>query len=114
MEQAQLFAQLGARVTMLARSRLARREEPEVAAAIRDAFSADGITVIEGSEPSQVEREGEDIVVAGDGRELRAEQLLVAAGRRPRTDGLELDAVGVVLRRVASMTRTGAVGRAGH
>ena len=48
MEQAQLFAFLGTRVTMLVRSQLARREEPEVAAGIRDAFVAEGIDVVEG------------------------------------------------------------------
>jgi mercuric reductase len=36
MEQAQLFSQLGTRVTILVRSSLARREEPELAHGIRE------------------------------------------------------------------------------
>jgi mercuric reductase len=97
LEQAQLFAHLGTRVTMLVRSRLARREEPEVADGIRAAFARDGIEVIEGTVPAEVRRDGEEIVVVAGGRRLRAEQLLVATGRDPRTDGLGLEAVGVRL-----------------
>jgi mercuric reductase len=95
LEQAQLFAQLGTHVTVLVRSRLARREEPEIAAAIRRAFSADGIDVVEGTESAAVHRDGGDVVVVAADGELRAEQLLVATGRRPRSAGLALDAVGV-------------------
>lgn len=97
MEMAQLFAHLGTQVTMLMRSQLARREEPEVVAGIRDAFLADGIAVVEGTQPAEVRREDGDVVVVAGDREFRAEQLLVAAGRRPRTDGLGLEAVGVEL-----------------
>jgi mercuric reductase len=97
MEQAQLFAFLGTQVTMLVRSQLARREEPEIAAGIRDAFVAGGIDVVEGVQLSDVRREDGDVVVVADGSEFRAERLLVATGRRPRTEGLGLDAVGVEL-----------------
>jgi mercuric reductase len=94
-EQAQLFAHLGTRVTVLVRSRLARREEPEIAAGIRDVFARDGISVVEHTIPGEVRRDGDEVAVAADGREFRAEQLLVATGRRPRTDGLGLHAAGV-------------------
>jgi mercuric reductase len=97
MEQAQLLAHLGTQVTMLVRSQLARREEPEVADGIRDAFIADGIAVVEGVAPSAVRQEDGGVVVVAGADEFRAEQLLVATGRRPRTDGLGLDAVGVKL-----------------
>jgi mercuric reductase len=95
LEHAQLFAHLGTRVTVLARSQLARREEPEIAAGIREAFGRDEIAVIEHTVPTEVLRDGDTVVVTSDGREFRAEQLLVATSRRPRTDGLGLDAVGV-------------------
>jgi mercuric reductase len=95
LEQAQLFAHLGTRVTVLVRSRLARREELEIAAAIRDVFAADGIDVIEGAEVTAVRRDGDQVVVATSGREFGAEQLLVATGRRARTDRLDLGAIGV-------------------
>jgi mercuric reductase len=94
-EQAQLFAHLGTRVTMLVRSQLARREEPEIAAGIRDTFATDGISVLEHTVATEVRRHNDETIVFADGREFRAEQLLVATGRRPRTDGLGLDAIGV-------------------
>jgi mercuric reductase len=97
MEQAQLFAHLGAQVTMLVRSELARREEPEAAEAIRDAFAAEGIRVREGLAADAVHRDGGQVVVSAGGEELRADHVLVATGRRPRTGGLGLEAIGVRL-----------------
>jgi mercuric reductase len=97
LEIAQLFAFLGTRVRMLVRSQLARREEPEIAAGIRAAFVADGIDVVEGVRVADVRRQDGDVVVMAGEREFHAEQLLVATGRRPRTEGLGLDAVGVEL-----------------
>ena len=95
MEQAQLFAHLGTKVTMLVRSQLARGEKPEVADIIREAFEAEGISVHEGVAPDEVRRDGDEIVVFANGQEFRAAQVLVATGRRPRTDDLGLQDVGV-------------------
>jgi len=98
MEQAQLFAHLGTQVTVLVRSKLARTEEPEVSETIREAFETDGIVVHEGLTPERVIRDGDGMVVVSvGGRDLRAEHVLVATGRCPRTDGLGLEAVGVAL-----------------
>ena len=97
MEQAQLFAHLGTQVTMLVRSKLARTEEPEVSETIRGAFEAEGIVVHEGLTPERVIRAGDGVVVSGGGRDLRAEHVLLATGRRPRTEGLGLETVGVEL-----------------
>ena len=95
LEQAQLFAHLGTEVTMLVRSRLARGEEPEIAAAMRDALRGDGIVIHEGVEADDVRRDGGEVVVRAGAREFRAAQLLVAVGRAPSTAGLGLDTVGV-------------------
>jgi len=95
MEQAQLFAHLGTEVTMLVRSTLAPAEEPEVRDLMRTAFREQGITAIEGVVPDRVQRDGTQISVRAKGTEFRAEQLLVATGRRPTAAGLGLDAVGV-------------------
>jgi mercuric reductase len=80
---------------MLVRAQLARREEPEIAAAIRHGLASDGISVLEHTNPTEVRRDGNETAVAADSRQLRAEQLLVATGRRPRTSSLGLHAVGV-------------------
>jgi mercuric reductase len=96
LEQAQLFARLGTRVTIVeARERLAPFDEPEVSAAIEAAFGDEGITVHTGVQVAGVRRDGDQIRLMVDGGELRARVLLVATGRRPVTAGLGLDGVGV-------------------
>ena len=100
LEQAQLFARLGTEVTVVARSRLLSGEEPEISAAIAAVFADEGIIVHTGSHLTAVRRAGERIVATlgtpdGGERELCAEQLLVATGRRPVTAGLNLETVGV-------------------
>jgi thioredoxin reductase len=81
MEQSQLFAHLGTKVTVV--GRLAPRAEPELASRLRKAFLADGITVVN-DRATAVERDGNDIVVVTrSGRRLAGERLLVATGRTP-------------------------------
>lgn len=99
LEQAQLFARLGTKVTMLVRSRLASAEEPEASKALVGVFEDEGITVIRRATVESVRTEGTGVVVrakSSAGRdEYAADRLLVATGRRPVTDGLNLAAVGV-------------------
>ena len=95
MEQAQLFAHLGTQVTMLVRSKLARAEESQIGETIREAFETEGIIVGEGLTPNRVVRDGDEVVVSVAEQDLRTEHVLVATGRRPRTEGLGLEAVGV-------------------
>ncbi|CAM3586215.1 mercury(II) reductase [Nocardioides rotundus] len=101
LEQAQLFARLGSKVTMLVRSRLASKEEPEVSKALQEVFADEGIRVVRRAVLSRVTRDGAtgQVVVtaevSGGVQEFRADQVLVALGRRPVTDGLNLDAVEV-------------------
>lgn len=100
-EQAQLFARLGTRVTVLARSRLLSGEEPEVSMALASVFGDEGITVVRRAVPTGVRtdpRTGEAVVTADVGgavAEYRAERVLMATGRRPGTAGLGLAGVGV-------------------
>lgn len=101
LEQAQLFARLGARVTVVeALERLAPFEEPEASAVIEAAFAEEGITVHTAAQATGARRDGDQIVLVvrgADGHdiELRAQRLLMATGRGPVTGGLGLDAVGV-------------------
>ncbi|WP_234865532.1 mercury(II) reductase [Sinomonas albida] len=100
-EQAQLFARLGSRVTVLARSRLLSAEEPEVSMALASVFHDEGIRVVRRAVPTGVRTDpstGEAVVtgdVGGTKEEYRAERVLMATGRRPRTAGLGLAGVGV-------------------
>lgn len=96
MEQAQLFAHLGTRVSVV--GRLAPHAEPELAQRLREVFTDDGITVVE-ERATTVAREpgpaGEVVVTTDSGEQVRGAQVLVATGRLPRTDGLNLAAAGV-------------------
>lgn len=100
-EMSQLFARLGSKVTMLVRSRLASGEEPEVARALGAVFADEGIRVVRRAALTSVRTDaatGEvhaTATVSGGREEFRAARLLVATGRRPVTEGLHLDAVGV-------------------
>lgn len=102
LEQGQLFARLGSTVTVLeALDRLAPTEEPEASAAIAGVFADEGIAVVTGAPVTAVRRDpatGEvsaTAMVNGRSQEFRASEILVATGRRPVTEGLNLDGVEV-------------------
>lgn len=78
-------------------SRLAPFAEPEVSSAIEGVLVDEGIAVVTGAVVSRVGRDvnGYRLAVADSPDVLRAEQLLVATGRRPATAELNLAAVGV-------------------
>lgn len=104
LELAQAFARLGSKVTVLARSRLLFREDPAISAAITEAFQAEGIDVLEHTEASRVHfSSGKFLLETGHG-ELVADRLLVATGRSPNTDNLNLDIVGVARNAQAAIT----------
>ena len=94
MEQAQMFAGLGARVTLV--GRLAPHTEPELASVMRDAFVRSGITVVEERATSvSQDPTGQVAVTTDSGSTVIAERVLVATGRVARTDGLGLDEAGI-------------------
>jgi mercuric reductase len=92
-EQAQLFAHLGARVTLV--GRLAPRAEPELSRRLREVFEADGITVIEEHAATVTTTGSQVTVTTHSGRRATGQRLLVATGRRARTDGLNLAGAGI-------------------
>ncbi|GAB3557670.1 mercury(II) reductase [Arthrobacter alkaliphilus] len=101
LEQAQLFARLGSKVTMLLRSRLASTEEPDASRALMDVFADEGIRVIRSATLSSVRTDPAtggivaNATISGRQEEFRAAKVLVATGRRPVTEDLNLAAVGV-------------------
>ncbi|ASU85868.1 mercury(II) reductase [Nocardiopsis gilva YIM 90087] len=96
LEQAQLFARLGVRVTVVEMmDHLAPNEEPEAGAAIADVFADEGIEARTAATVTEIRRADGHVVATVDGEELRFDEVLVATGRRPVTDGLNLEAVGV-------------------
>lgn len=99
-EMAQCFKRLGSEeVTVLEGApRLLGREEPFAGAELKEAFEAEGITVVTGVKVSAVRREAGDRPVTAtleDGRMFEGDEILVAVGRRPRTGDVGLRTVGL-------------------
>ncbi|ELF6207941.1 mercury(II) reductase [Pseudomonas aeruginosa] len=96
-ELAQAFARLGSEVTILARSAMFFHEDPAIGVAVTEAFRMEGIEVLEQTQASQVSHANGEFVLTTNHGELRADQLLIATGRLPNTQGLNLDGAGVKL-----------------
>ena len=96
-EMAQAVRRLGAEeVTVVeAADRLLPNEEPFAGEEVEAAFEAEGITVITGVKLVGVHRDGTLTGALGDGREVVADEILVAVGRRPATADIGLDTVGL-------------------
>ena len=102
LEFASIFANFGSRVTMIQDGpRFLPRDDEEVAAAVRASLEERGISIITGARITQVkEQDGAAAVVyEADGKtaEAPAQAILVATGRRPNLEGLNLEAAGVEL-----------------
>jgi mercuric reductase len=101
LELAQLFARLGTQVTVVEiMDRLAPTEEPETSRVIEDVFADEGIQVHTRVTVTKMQRAEGTLLVTlrhqdGNPEQLRAQHVLVATGRRPVTEDLNLDAVGV-------------------
>ncbi len=99
-EMAQAFRRLGSAVTLIERGRLLGRDDPELAAVVRQRLAHEGVNVREGWQASRVDHaDGTVRVVLADetGGEaaVTGSHLLVALGREPVTDGLDLAAAGI-------------------
>lgn len=99
LELGQMFGLFGSQVSFIARRRLAPAVEPELSAAMRQVLQQAGHRVLEQATTSVTVEGGEKVLRGrlGDGRplEVRADELLVATGRHPNTEGLGLAEVGV-------------------
>ncbi|MFO1153953.1 MAG: FAD-dependent oxidoreductase [Rhodospirillales bacterium] len=101
-EMAQAFRRLGAPVTLLQRSRLLPRDDPELVDVLRARLRSEGIDVREGVRVLRTEGDSREamtvrVILAGKGEEqaIVGSHLLVATGRRPDIDGLGLEEGGI-------------------
>ncbi|XXF78447.1 NAD(P)/FAD-dependent oxidoreductase [Myxococcaceae bacterium GXIMD 01537] len=99
-ELAQAWRSLGSREVTLVQHgpRLIPRAEPLASEAALKALRDSGITVRLGAEMKEVRRPGgagEVTVTFASGESLRADEILVATGRRPRTENLGVETVGL-------------------
>ena len=100
LEFAQMMRRFGAEVTVVERSaRLLPREDEDVSDGIRAILEAEGVRFAMASECISLARAGQRITVgaacAQDQPAITGSHVLLAVGRRPNTDGLGLEQVGV-------------------
>jgi pyruvate/2-oxoglutarate dehydrogenase complex dihydrolipoamide dehydrogenase (E3) component len=95
-EMAQAHCRLGARVTVLDAGPLLPRDDPELVACLAEQLSAEGIVARSNVAIAGIDRGGETTVVRLVGGErIAGSHLLVAAGRRPTIETLDLSAAGI-------------------
>jgi pyruvate/2-oxoglutarate dehydrogenase complex dihydrolipoamide dehydrogenase (E3) component len=95
-EMAQAHRRLGARVTVLDVGPFLPRDDPELAAALIDRLTAEGIAARSKIVIQKIERDGPTTTIAlAGGERIAGSHLLIAAGRRPSVDELDLGAAGI-------------------
>ena len=96
LEYAQVYARFGSRVTVVERAeRLLPREDQEVAETVQRVLERDGVRFRIGASATALERDGAGIALVVDGQRLAGSHLLVATGRRPNVEALDLARAGV-------------------
>ena len=98
-ELAQAHRRLGAKVTVLEMFSILPKDDPDAVAVIRRQLAREGVDVREGISVTGVSRSdaGIDVTIEenGKGTSVRGSHLLIAAGRKPNLEGLDLGAGGI-------------------
>ncbi len=100
LEFGQMYRRFGSEVTIIEMApRLVRHEDEDVSAAIKDIVEREGVDVRLNAECISLMKRGDEIVAKVDctsgAPEVAGSHLLLAVGRRPNTDDLNLDKAGV-------------------
>lgn len=99
LELSQAFRRLGSRVTVLEAKQVMPKDDPEAVAIVREALNREGVVIRENAAVSAVAKAQGGVAVTvsnGDKNEvISGSHLLLAAGRTPNVDGLNLEAAGV-------------------
>ena len=102
MEMAQAHIRLGCKVTVIEGARALGRDDPEMAEVVLNSLRDEGVDIVENAQAARIAgTEGQVTVHTKDGRRFDGSHLLVAVGRKPNTDRLNLEAAGI------ETTRTG-------
>ena len=99
LELGSVWRRLGSDVTVVEYlDRILPGMDGELASATLREFKKQGLRFVLGAKVTGAERQGEDLVVKLEGQDdLLCDRVLMAVGRKPYTDGLNLEAVGVEL-----------------
>lgn len=95
-ELSQSFLRLGSKVTMLVRSTLLSREDPELGQGLKQVFEGEGMHVLTNTLPESVAYDGGIFSIDLGGQKIiNGDHLLVATGRQANTKKLGLEKTGV-------------------
>jgi len=96
LEMAQAHRRLGSKVTVIEGAKALGREDPEAAALVLAQLRIEGVQVLEGAQVVEVSGQaGAVTVTLDDGTVHEGSHLLVAVGRKPNLERLNLDAAGI-------------------
>lgn len=102
LEMAQFYRRMGAAVTVVeSGAQVAGQEDADVAAALQGMLEGEGVAFRTGTRVTRVEEDRHDrirLLLERDGKSetLAASDVFVAVGRKPNTDDLGLEAIGLV------------------
>ena len=95
-EMAQAHRRLGAQITVLDVGPVLPRDDAELVASLVGHLAGEGIALRPGVEIAGIERNGKGVVARlANGERVAGSHLLVAAGRRPNIEALDLPAAGI-------------------
>src|SRR5262245_13737709 len=95
-EMALVHRRLGARVTVLEAADILGKDDPELSAVVVARLKAEGVDLRAQAKIARIERSDAGVAAILDGAEpLEGSHLLVAAGRAPIIEGLDLEAAGI-------------------
>ncbi len=96
MEMAQAHRRLGCEVTVIEGAKALGKDDPELAAIVLESLRDEGIEIAEDAMAKEVRgKAGAIEIEAEDGRVFKGTHLLMAVGRKPNTERLNLDAAGI-------------------
>ncbi|TNF19184.1 MAG: dihydrolipoamide dehydrogenase [Rhodobacteraceae bacterium] len=96
MEMAQAHRRLGCAVTVIEGMKALGKDDPETAGIVLDQLRAEGIEIAEDAMAAEIRGEAGAIEVeVKDGRVFKGSHLLMAVGRTPNTERLDLDKAGI-------------------
>lgn len=95
LELAQAYLRLGSRVTLVARSTLLSKDDPALGAGLKEVLEKEGMRVLTHTSVTAVRFNGKTFELDTDAGVLRGDRLLIATGRKPNTDALNLTQAGI-------------------
>ncbi len=97
LELAQAYLRLGSRVTLIARGKLLSKEDPALGEGLKAILEEEGMRVLTDTNVTSVNFNDNTFVLETTAGSLSSDKLLIATGRKPNTQGLDLERAGIAV-----------------